>query len=75
MGVLLCWNQVWFGCTFVLDKSRPFVKLKLVYNISIMAKRATSVGKNRTTRSKKTAKRLAVKHAKIAARTTTKRRK
>ncbi len=33
-----------------------------------MAKRATSVGKNRTTRSKKTAKRLAVKHAKIAAR-------
>jgi hypothetical protein len=40
-----------------------------------MAKRATSVGKNRTTRSKKTAKRLAVKHAKIAARTTTKRRK
>jgi hypothetical protein len=40
-----------------------------------MAKRATSVGKNRTTRSKKTAKRLAVKHAKIAARTTTKRKK
>lgn len=37
-----------------------------------MAKRATSVGKNRTTRSPKTKKRLAVKHAKIAARTTKK---
>ncbi|MEI6553116.1 MAG: hypothetical protein WCO09_00955 [bacterium] len=40
-----------------------------------MAKRATSVGKGKVSRSKKTKKRLAVKHAKIAARTTTKRRK
>lgn len=40
-----------------------------MYTVSIMAKRATSVGKGKASRSKKTAKRLAVKHAKIAART------
>ena len=50
------------------------IKIKIVYTVSIMAKRATSVGKGKASRSKKTAKRLAVKHAKIAARTTTKRR-
>lgn len=37
-----------------------------------MAKRATGVGKGKVSRSKKTKKRLAVKHAKKAARTTKK---
>ena len=40
-----------------------------MYTVFIMAKRATGVGKGKVSRSKKTAKRLAVKHAKIAART------
>ena len=39
-----------------------------MYNAYIMAKRATGVGKGKVSRSKKTKKRLAVKHAKIAAR-------
>ena len=37
-----------------------------MYNKPTMAKRSTGVGKNRTTRSKKTAKRLAIKQEMLA---------
>lgn len=40
-----------------------------------MAKRATGVGKNKTTRSKKTAKRLAIKREMLAKKAAKKRRK
>jgi len=39
-----------------------------VYNDPIMAKRAAVNTKNKTSRSKKTKKRLAIKHAMLAAR-------
>ncbi|MEI8061918.1 MAG: hypothetical protein WCG97_01310 [bacterium] len=40
-----------------------------------MAKRITGVGKNKTSRSKKTKKRLAIKHARLAKKNGTKKRK
>lgn len=46
-----------------------------MYNVNIMAKRPTGVGNNRTSRSKKTKKRLAVKYAKKAERLAKKGRK
>ncbi len=41
----------------------------------IMAKRATGVGNNKTSRSKKTAKRLAIKHAMLEAKAAKKTKK
>lgn len=48
--------------------------MRIIYNLSIMAKRATGIEKRKTSRSKKTKKRLAIKHAMLAEKVSKKRK-